>query len=231
MLMKAYSYANMDYIFASILRHKHARQPKIVSYDIVCQWWKDLMERLKALPPLVRIHIILKLFRFVIPKMYIHSHTLLCQLLFSLNLVPGSAQTDGEGIERPWAWIGGLVGSTRASGPGSRADALDSAWSYWNWIKLLGLGTCGPCNGSGYSDKILAALLRRCLDNAKLEQVKHAEAFETFSLEQAERVPAWKAMVEEFEEDGTKKNPYEVEVKGTPIWRETAHSLMESLQA
>ncbi|KAJ7821058.1 hypothetical protein B0H13DRAFT_1920967 [Mycena leptocephala] len=197
-LQRGERYANMDYIFASILRHKHARQHKIVSYDIVCQWWKGLMERLKALPPLVRIHIILELFRFVIPKMHIHSHTLLCQLLFSLNLVPGSAQTDGEGIERPWAWIGGLAGSTRASGPGSRADALDSAWSYWNWIKLLGL----------------AALLRRRLDNAKLEQVKHAEAFETFLLEQAERVPAWKAMVEEFEEDGTKKNPYEVEVKG-----------------
>ncbi|KAJ7851553.1 hypothetical protein B0H13DRAFT_2360044 [Mycena leptocephala] len=173
-------------------------QRKIISYDIVCQWWKDLVERLKALPLLVRIHIILELFQFVIPKMHIHAHTLLCQLLFSLNLVPGSAQTDGEGIERPWAWIGGLAGSTRASGPGSRADALDSAWSYWNWIKLLGL----------------AALLRRRLDNAKLEQVKHTEVFETFSLEQAERVPAWKAMVEEFEEDGTKKNPYEAEVKG-----------------
>jgi hypothetical protein len=56
------------------------------------------------------------------------------------------------------------------------------------------------------------------LDNAKLEQVKHTEVFETFSLEQAERVPAWKAMVEEFEEDGTKKNPYEAEVKGKSIF-------------
>jgi hypothetical protein len=26
---------------------------------------------------------------------------MVCQVVFSLNLVPGSAQTDGKGIERP----------------------------------------------------------------------------------------------------------------------------------
>jgi hypothetical protein len=33
-------------------------------------------------------------------------------------------------------------------------------------------------------------------------------------LEQAERVPVWKKMVEEFEQDGTKKNPYEMKITG-----------------
>ncbi|KAJ7071748.1 hypothetical protein B0H15DRAFT_793361 [Mycena belliarum] len=197
-LQKGERYANMDYIFASILRHLHPLLRKIISYDIVCQWWKDLVERLKKLPPMVRISIVLDLFRFVIPKMHIHSHTLLCQLLFSLNLVPGSANTDGEGIERPWSWIGGLAGSTRASGPGARADAIDCHWNYWNWTKLLGL----------------PALLRRRLDNAKIEAAKHAEAFTAFTMEQSDRVPQWKAMVDAFEKDGTQKNPYEAEIKG-----------------
>lgn len=134
-------YANMDYIFASILRHLDARLLKIISYDIVCQWWKNLMERLKKLPPLIRLVAAMHLMRFVIPKMHIHSHTLGCQLLFSLNLVPGSAQTDGEGIERPWANIGGVTTSTREMGPGSREDVLNCHWSHWNWQKLLGLGT------------------------------------------------------------------------------------------
>jgi hypothetical protein len=80
------------------------------------------------------------LMRFVIPKMHIHSHTLACQLLFSLNFTPGSAQTDGEGIERPWAHIGGVATSTREMGPGSREDVLNCHWGYWNWQKLLGLG-------------------------------------------------------------------------------------------
>jgi hypothetical protein len=38
------SFAKMDYIFGSILRHKDPRLRKIISYDIVCQWWKYLLE-------------------------------------------------------------------------------------------------------------------------------------------------------------------------------------------
>ncbi|KAJ7802387.1 hypothetical protein B0H13DRAFT_2244748 [Mycena leptocephala] len=142
-LQRGEGFANMDYIFGSILRHKDPRLPKPISYDIVCQWWKYLLERMKNLPPLVRISIIVALFRFVIPKMHIHSHTLDCQVKFSLNLVPGSGQTDGEGIERPWASIGAIATSTRVSGPGARHDALDDHWNFWNWLKTIGLREYG----------------------------------------------------------------------------------------
>ncbi|KAJ7898154.1 hypothetical protein B0H14DRAFT_3080805 [Mycena olivaceomarginata] len=189
-------FANMDYIFGSILRHKDPRLRKIISYDIVCQWWKFLLERMANLPPLVRITIILRLFRFVIPKMHIHAHTLDCQVKFSLNLVPGSGQTDGEGIERPWASIGAIASSTQVSGPGARHDALDDHWNFWNWLKTIGL----------------PAILRRRLDAAKKEAASQRVAFETFTLQQADRVQRWKQMVEEFEADATKKNPYEMKI-------------------
>ncbi|KAJ7479904.1 hypothetical protein FB451DRAFT_1395461 [Mycena latifolia] len=97
-LQKGKRFANMDYIFASILKHKDAGLFKMISYNIVCIWSKHLVERLKALPSHVRLHIVMALMRFAIPKMHIHSHTLLCQLLFSLNLILGSAQVDGEGV-------------------------------------------------------------------------------------------------------------------------------------
>ncbi|KAJ7024108.1 hypothetical protein C8F04DRAFT_969398 [Mycena alexandri] len=197
-LQKGERFANMDYIFGSILRHKDPRLRKIISYDIVCQWWKYLLERLQTLPPLVRIAIILKFFRFVIPKMHIHSHTLECQVQFSLNLVPGSGQTDGEGIERPWASIGAIATSTRVSGPGARHDSLDDHWNFWNWLKTIGL----------------PALLRRRLDAARKEQASQREAFEVFSIQQADRVPTWKKMVEDFEMDEKKKNPYQMVVAG-----------------
>jgi hypothetical protein len=132
----------MDYIFSSILCHKDPRLRKIISYDIVCQWWKYLLERMQKLPPLVRMTLILEMFRFVIPKMHIHAHTMECQVKFSLNLVPGSGQTDGEGIERPWASIGAIATSTRVSGPGARHDSLDDHWSFWNWLKTTGLREC-----------------------------------------------------------------------------------------
>ncbi|KAJ7788725.1 hypothetical protein B0H14DRAFT_2627987 [Mycena olivaceomarginata] len=197
-LQKGERFANMDYIFGSILRHKDPRLRKIISYDIVCQWWKYLLERMQKLPPLVRMTLILEMFRFVIPKMHIHAHTMECQVKFSLNLVPGSGQTDGEGIERPWVSIGAITTSTRVSGPGARHDSLDDHWSFWNWLKTTGL----------------PSILRRQLDTARKEQASQREAFEAFSLQQADRVPAWKKMVEEFEADGTKKNPYEIKISG-----------------
>ncbi|KAJ6499891.1 hypothetical protein DFH09DRAFT_945023 [Mycena vulgaris] len=197
-LQKGERFVNMDWIFACIQLHIHRQLLQIVSYDIVCQWWINLFDRIKKLPPLIRLNLTMRLFRFVIPKMHIHGHTLACQLLFSLNLIPGSAQTDGEGIERPWANIGGVAGSTREMGPGSREDTLNCHWNHWNWQKLLGL----------------AERLRTRTDRARTEGAEQVEAFATFSAQQAERVPSWRQMVHDFEADGTKKNPYETVFHG-----------------
>ncbi|KAF7324213.1 CxC2 domain-containing protein [Mycena kentingensis (nom. inval.)] len=191
-LQRGERYGNMDYILASLLRHIHERLRKVLSYDIACQWWKELKERLQNLPPLVRLNLILSLTRFVVPKMHIIAHIALCRLLFDLRLVPGSGQTDGEGIERLWSSIAGLAASSKLSGHGARADRLDDHWSFWNWCKFIGL----------------PALLRRRLDNARAELKRQEESFAAFSVRQADQVPAWLKMVTEFEADGTKPNPY-----------------------
>ncbi|KAJ7120481.1 hypothetical protein C8R43DRAFT_1136866 [Mycena crocata] len=198
-LQKGERYANMDWILASFLRWLDSRLFKVVSYDIVCQWFKKLAERLAALPPMMRLAIIIELYRFVIPKMHIHSHTIACQLEFSLNFLVNAGQTDGEGIERPWANIGAVATSTRQMGPGSRRDTLDSHWGFWNWCKVVGI----------------AALLRRRLDKAKREREEHSKALETFTEEQGEeRVAPWRAMVEAWEKDPQKnKNPFEGTVR------------------
>ncbi|KAJ7875562.1 hypothetical protein B0H14DRAFT_2283771, partial [Mycena olivaceomarginata] len=55
----------------------------------------------------------------------------------------GSGQTDGEGIERPWANIGGIASSTWIMGPGAQHDTVDDHWGHWNWQKkLINLGAC-----------------------------------------------------------------------------------------
>jgi hypothetical protein len=130
----------MDWIFASILLHIDPRLRKIISYDIVCQWWINLRSRLKHLPPPMRLVLVMALLRFVIPKMQIKGHLPKCQTTYSLNLVPGSGQTCGEGIECPWVHIGGVGSSTREMGPGSREDTLNGHWGSWNWQKIVGLG-------------------------------------------------------------------------------------------
>ncbi|KAJ7021526.1 hypothetical protein C8F04DRAFT_1273648 [Mycena alexandri] len=144
-------YSNINWIFAAILRWKHERLDKVISYDIICQWFKNLFQRLLKLPSM----------------MYIHSHTLACQLLFSLIFLLGVGQTDGKGIERPWANLGGVATSTREMGPGSQRDTLDSHLGYWNWSKLIGID-----------------LLCRRLDKAVVEEHEQTTAFESFTEEQ-----------------------------------------------
>ncbi|KAF8193985.1 hypothetical protein K438DRAFT_1969276 [Mycena galopus ATCC 62051] len=195
---KGERFGNMDWIFLSILSHLHPRLRKIISYDIACQWWKNLKSRVKTMPPRICLKIVLALMRFVVPKMHIKGHDHNCQTEYSLDYVPGSAQTDGEGIECPWAHIGGVGSSTKEMGPGSREDTLNGHWGSWNWQKLLGLGEA----------------LQTKLDRAKSEAAAQLEVFTQFSTQQAVHVPAWKAMVETFERNPEAKNPYRMMSKG-----------------
>lgn len=130
----------MDYAYTSLLRHHDPGLTKITSYDIVCQWSKNLSLRVKALPSLVRTNLAEQATRFVIPKLHIHGHQLFCQLEYSLNWLPGAARTDSEGIERPWAHMGPIATSTRDMGPGARHGTINDHFGHWNWIKLTRLG-------------------------------------------------------------------------------------------
>ncbi|KAJ7869746.1 hypothetical protein B0H14DRAFT_2571682 [Mycena olivaceomarginata] len=197
-LQKGERFANMDYILGSLLRHHYAGLLKFFSYDICCQWSKYLIERMKTMPPGIRLNLILSLLHFVIPKLHIYGHKLWCQLFFSLNYTPGAARTDGEGIERPWANIGPVATSTREMGPGSRQDMLNDHWSHWNWQKLIGLG----------------ALLKKRLLRAILERNFQRDSLTTFTENQAEHVEEWMAMVKAFEADPKKPNPYELPKSG-----------------
>ncbi|KAJ7765192.1 hypothetical protein B0H16DRAFT_1717745 [Mycena metata] len=196
-LQKGERYSNIDWMFSTIMRWKHPRLHKVVSYNIICQWFKKLFERLLKMPAAVRFFIVTAPYQFVIPKMHIHSHTLACQLVFSLNFLLGAGQTDGEGIERPWANLGGVATSMREMGPGSHRDTLDSHLSYWNWSKLI----------------TIADLLHRRLDKARIEEREQNEAFTAFSTEQGQRVEGWRAMVHAFEADPKAPNPYECKSK------------------
>ncbi|KAJ7770876.1 hypothetical protein DFH07DRAFT_866577 [Mycena maculata] len=172
--------------------HQHPHLQKLILYDIMCIWKKFLKERRVGLPNLMKLNVILTFFKFVIPKMHIHAHALLCQLLYSLNLAPGSAQVDGEGIERPWVSIGGVAMSTILMGPGARHGVLDCQWSHWNWQKLVGLA-----NGNQ---------LQCCA-------IEWIAAFDMFLQEHSDRVPKWKKAVHDFEKTSV-NNPYEIKVKG-----------------
>ncbi|KAK7028192.1 hypothetical protein VNI00_014882 [Paramarasmius palmivorus] len=190
-LQKGERYCNVDWVVASLLRYHDHKLKICLSYDICCQYCRKFIDRIGALPLHVRPAAIHR-FLFVIPKLHIYGHKLSCQLAYSLNLTPGVGRTDGEGIERNWAGQGPIATSTTEMGPGSRHDTLDDHWANWNWRKILGLGS----------------LLTRRWKLTKTWLTKQQCAFDILNRNQASQVPVWKKMVEDFEADGSKPNPY-----------------------
>ncbi|KAL1714108.1 hypothetical protein EV715DRAFT_295467 [Schizophyllum commune] len=191
-------YANTDYALGSLLRHHSSALRLVLSYDICCQYSKRFKERLSKLPPLIRFKLAFSAVRFVIPKLHIHGHRLACQLLFSLNWMWGVGRTDGEGVERPWSFLGALCTSLRMMGPGSAADTLDDHFGHWNWMKLVGLGL----------------LLRRRLIDALGELMQQRKELEEFKRGQQGREKAWEAEVNKFEQDSSQPNPFELPKTG-----------------
>lgn len=132
-------YSNMDYIFASALRHHSPKLSKVGSYNITCQWATNLLKCLKCLLLCICLHAILSFMSFVIPKLHIYGHKVQCQLTYSFHLHPGIGNTDGEGIEQSHAFIGPMGTTMREMGPGSRHDTFNDGWGFWNWLKLVTL--------------------------------------------------------------------------------------------
>ncbi|KAL1738360.1 hypothetical protein HDZ31DRAFT_11248, partial [Schizophyllum fasciatum] len=191
-------YANTDYAVGSLLRHHSPALRLLLSYDICCQYSKNFGERIQKLPALVRFKLAYAFVRFVIPKLHIHGHKLECQLLFNLNWTWGVGRTDGEGVERPWGFLGPLGTSLRQMGPGSATDTLDDHFGHWNWLKLIGLG----------------ALLRRRLVDALAELAAQESECAEFARGQAVHAAKWEAEVEAFEHNTSKPNPFEMPKSG-----------------
>ncbi|KAF7377997.1 CxC2 domain-containing protein [Mycena sanguinolenta] len=191
-------YGNMDYVVASAWRHFMGLLFFLLSYDIMCQWSKKLKERLKNLPPALRLQLALFFVKFVIPKLHILGHLRICQEMFSLLFTPGSGQADMEGIERIWSSSGLMGASTREMGPGSRQDTLDDFWHYWNWNKEI--------------------LFERGSSRLGKELATQKAALDVFSQAQKADVPAWQKAVDDFEAGVPDcKNPYELPKSGITL--------------
>ncbi|KAE9386221.1 hypothetical protein BT96DRAFT_793053, partial [Gymnopus androsaceus JB14] len=76
-------YGNIDYVWASAMQHVHILLWILLSYDIICQWFKHLSERIKLLPPQVRLLTVHRIIAFVIPKLHILGHLIKCQDFFN----------------------------------------------------------------------------------------------------------------------------------------------------
>ncbi|TBU58879.1 hypothetical protein BD310DRAFT_906324 [Dichomitus squalens] len=112
-------YANMDYLYFSTLLG--VILVILISYDIVCQWYKNLFSRMvEDFPEEMWINQSRwDSIQFAIPKKHwkVHgsnpSHS-----RFSLNYLPHVGRTYGEGIKSHWSHMNPLSLSTREMSPG-----------------------------------------------------------------------------------------------------------------
>ena len=130
----------MDYLFFSSLKHSDVMEI-VVSYDIACQWSKNLWNQMSSYPHWMHVdHDGGKQFHFLIPKFHLPAHVMACQTIFSFNYNRNVGRTDGEAPERGWSHINPIATSTREMGPGSRRDTLDDHFGAWNWKKTKLMG-------------------------------------------------------------------------------------------
>lgn len=129
----------MDYIFYLTLMLQEVHNI-VVSYDIVCQWHKNLMDRLTVIDPMCYLLDDKIGWRFLVPKFHLPAHVVKCRANYSFNYTKGVGRTDGEAPERGWAPANKLAPSTREMGPGHCRDTLDSHFGDENHKKVIGLG-------------------------------------------------------------------------------------------
>lgn len=190
----------------------------MISYDIVCEWHKNVWERSRILPPQLRLSSTVENVTFLVPKFHLPAHITACTIKHSFNLTRHVGRTDGETPERGWANTNALATSTRESGPGSRRDTLDDHFNDWNWKKITGLGELVVflfCIASssvliGFLGASLLSKIKEAVPNATARIVEFVD-FEKVLPE--EEIGLWKEQIEAWEDDASAPNPFETRVK------------------
>ncbi|KIK42783.1 hypothetical protein CY34DRAFT_58396, partial [Suillus luteus UH-Slu-Lm8-n1] len=215
-LQKGEKYVNMDYLFFSTLRN-NGLDALNVSYDIACQWHKNLWRRMESLPESYHISYLRVFIRFFVPKFHLPAHVNKCQTMFSFNFTRFVGRTDGEAPERGWSNINPVASSTKAMGPGCRRDTLDDHFGDWNWKKVVGLG---------------ASLIHK-MREAVTEKADHDAAFQEFNgAISADHRSAWTVEMETWEEnpnDTCVTNP--LERKSIQITQASARLRLAEMEA
>lgn len=112
----------------------------LVSYDIGCQWVKNLQSRISQYSMSASLKLSsLSYWRVVVPKFHLSGHGESCQAVYNINYTKGAGRMDGERIEGGWSLSSSMAVWTRENGPNARRGILDDHWGSLNWQKLLGL--------------------------------------------------------------------------------------------
>ncbi|KAK0460313.1 hypothetical protein IW261DRAFT_1587084 [Armillaria novae-zelandiae] len=181
----------MDFGYLTTVRHFDGVPWIVTSYDIACQWSINLEERINIYGDVMRPKIPKKV--YLVPKFHLPGHIKDCQEKYCMSFHIHVSENDGEVPEHSWAISNGVAASTREMGPGHRREKLDQHFGDFNWQKNVSQGD---------------TLLRKIKD-AVPKASEHEDRFKCFtaSLPQSD-VVKWTEMVEAWEVDRNKPNPF-----------------------
>ena len=144
-------YLNTDYAFAStVCRDLEAGiRHIVVTYDIACQWGKEVRQRLEEYESTKDITLrSLSSLRFAVPKFHLIGHGKSCHLNYNLAFMRGVGMTHSESVETIWSHSTSLALWSQENGPQAHHTLLDAHWSGWNWRKLVHLRKVSPARSS-----------------------------------------------------------------------------------
>ncbi|KAK7020162.1 hypothetical protein VNI00_017840 [Paramarasmius palmivorus] len=201
-LHKGERYRNMDYILGVAMRDFMTLLAALLVYDIACQWFIHLYERVANWPKEIDFPSSKSMkVRPAIGKLHEPGHKQGGDhQQYNLNLIEGSGHTDGESMERLWGEHNNLGNATKTMGPGSREDYIDSHVGSWNNDKYISMG------------QTLARRRKDAIKDRNLQTTAHEQL--TANLPK-ELVAKWEAMCVEWEAAPHPKkdvaNPYHIE--------------------
>ncbi|KAJ7689073.1 hypothetical protein B0H14DRAFT_3101092 [Mycena olivaceomarginata] len=191
-LQKGERYTNMDYILMSALADFDLQEVTL-SYDIACQWIKNFEERMEHLPEHLRRDLDAFELQTGLPVWHALAHEDSCASMNSLNYLLSVGHSDGEGVERLWAWLNGFAYQSKEMGLGNRADSLEDKLDSHNFLKNLG-------EADSLRRKLIVAIAERARQVAAFKEINKSIPSET----RAE----WQQQIDAFTTDHAAPNPY-----------------------
>ncbi|RXW11429.1 hypothetical protein EST38_g14426, partial [Candolleomyces aberdarensis] len=137
-LHKGERYSNMDYIILSALKWILLIHV-VITYDIACQWSKNLEKRMEKLPENICLNTEKTSITAAIPSWHINGHGSDCQTNYALAFRPGSGRTCGDEIESSWSQTNVLGASVREMASGGRHETLNDHFNGANIRKIVNL--------------------------------------------------------------------------------------------
>ncbi|KAG5647021.1 hypothetical protein H0H81_007987 [Sphagnurus paluster] len=126
---------NIDWALLKALETTNMQGIKqmMIIYDIVCQYFIKLRERIgEYLPMELAIE-------KAIGLMHVHGHQLDCFFRYAPSFIPGAGVVAGEILESLWANLNAISPSTRTATLAHRAEILDDHMNDSNFKKLLSM--------------------------------------------------------------------------------------------